>query len=100
MWNVIKTDGVTDDFARSSHGKQGLEVQMSGTFRLQGYDNRFESYLRSLGFGDLELSMIKGYKENITIAEPVRPSKTWSMAIKTREKCLSNTELMLNQCRC
>ena len=93
---VIETSGHHALQLKSSSGGGGkfkLELfdhdlfqqnnELSGTYRLDTYDDDFEKYLLSLDIPKFAIGMIQASKEMITVAEPSNSNPNWTLTMRT-----------------
>ena len=57
--------------------------ELSGTYRLDTYDDDFEKYLLSLDIPKFAIGMIQASKEMITVAEPSNSNPNWTLTMRT-----------------
>ena len=58
-------------------------IELSGTYRLDTYDEDFEKYLLSLDIPKFAIGMIQASKEMITVAEPSNSNPNWTLTMRT-----------------
>ena len=58
-------------------------IELSGTYRLDTYDDDFEKYLLSLDIPKFAIGMIQASKEMITVAEPSNSNPNWTLTMRT-----------------
>jgi hypothetical protein len=58
-------------------------IEVTGTYRLNSYDNKFDEYLFSLDIPKFAITMIKASKEMITVAEPTMTNPNWTLTMHT-----------------
>ena len=88
---VIETSGL--ESSSGGGGKFKLELfdhdlfqqnnELSGTYRLDTYDDDFEKYLLSLDIPKFAIGMIQASKEMITVAEPSNSNPNWTLTMRT-----------------
>ena len=59
------------------------QIELSGTYQLNQYDNNFGHYLRSLDIPQMVIGLIQASKEMITVSEPSANNPNWTLTMRT-----------------
>ena len=72
-----------DHYADLEAQADQYQIELSGTYQLNKYDNNFEGYLQSLDIPPMVIGLIQASKEMITVSEPSANNPNWTLTMRT-----------------
>ena len=85
-WKDLSLISVSTTSSRHNFEPYGGRIEVSGTYRLQNYDKKFDDYLLSLDIPQQAIGMIRASKEMITVTEPTNANPNWTLTMRTGAK--------------